>query len=62
MEDSLLPLYRALRSAGAEDVTFLAYHAGHSFSTARDRIHEDLVEWIYRGPVEPHAPPRLMYF
>lgn len=48
IDDTLLPLYRALRAAGAEDVTFKTYHADHSFRTVRDQLHRDLIDWIER--------------
>jgi fermentation-respiration switch protein FrsA (DUF1100 family) len=48
IDDTLLPLYRALRAAGAEDVTFKTYGAKHSFTTVREQLHRDLIEWIRR--------------
>lgn len=46
IEATLLPLYRALRSAGAEAVRFETYHANHSFAGVRDHLHRDLIDWI----------------
>jgi pimeloyl-ACP methyl ester carboxylesterase len=46
VDDTLLPLYRALRRAGAEDVTFKVYHTGHGFGPVRDDLHRDLLDWI----------------
>jgi pimeloyl-ACP methyl ester carboxylesterase len=46
VDDFMLPLYRSLKSAGAEEVTFLVYHDGHGFRKVRDRIEEDLLTWI----------------
>jgi hypothetical protein len=43
-----LPLYRALKSAGAEKVTFIVYHTDHSFGNVRQRLATDIVEWILR--------------
>jgi pimeloyl-ACP methyl ester carboxylesterase len=43
-----LPLYRALKSAGAEKVTFIVYHTDHSFGNVRQRLAADIVEWILR--------------
>ena len=48
VDHMLLPLYRALKDAGAEDVTFLVYHAGHGFRSVRDKLTHDLIEWINR--------------
>ena len=43
-----LPLYRALRGAGAADVTFHVYHADHSFSNVRQRLASDIAGWLLR--------------
>ncbi|MFQ6092471.1 MAG: alpha/beta hydrolase family protein [bacterium] len=48
MEDVLLPLYRALKGAGASDVTFLAYHDSHSFGTVREELATDIHRWRVR--------------
>lgn len=48
VDDTLLPLYRALRAAGADDVTFVTYHADHGFGNVREALHRDLLEWIRR--------------
>jgi len=44
----LLPLYRALRGAGAEKVTFIVYHTDHSFSNVRQRLASDIAGWLLR--------------
>jgi dipeptidyl aminopeptidase/acylaminoacyl peptidase len=49
-ENILLPFYRALKAEGAIDVTFLMYHADHSFSSVRERMAEDIFNWITREP------------
>jgi pimeloyl-ACP methyl ester carboxylesterase len=46
VDRTLLPLYRALRKAGAQDVTFDVYHADHSFKAVRSRLHADLLDWV----------------
>lgn len=43
---TLLPLYRALRKAGGQDVTFKTYHANHGFGPVRSDLHADVLEWI----------------
>jgi pimeloyl-ACP methyl ester carboxylesterase len=43
-----LPLYRALRGAGAADVTFLVYHTDHEFSNVRQRLGSDIAGWLLR--------------
>ena len=42
----MLPLYRALRDAGASDVTFLTYQADHGFSGVRPEMADDIREWL----------------
>jgi len=46
IDNMLLPFYRALKSAGTTDVTFMVYHATHGFGTVRDRLTKDLCRWI----------------
>ena len=50
VEQYLLPLYRALRSAGAAKVTFLVYHTDHDFSNVnvRQRLASDIAAWLLR--------------
>ncbi|MFH1681148.1 MAG: alpha/beta fold hydrolase [Candidatus Eisenbacteria bacterium] len=48
MEDVLLPFYRALKEAGASDVTFLAYHDDHGFGSAREELATDIQRWLSR--------------
>jgi fermentation-respiration switch protein FrsA (DUF1100 family) len=48
VDRTLLPLYRALRRAGDQDVTFDVYGADHSFANVRADLHEDLLTWIRR--------------
>ena len=48
IEDSLLPLCRALRRSGGDDVRFVTYHADHSFASVRDELHEEIRRWILR--------------
>jgi len=53
IDHSLLPLYRALRAAGAGDVTFKVYHTDHSFGGVREDLHVDLIRWIERSAAGP---------
>lgn len=46
VEAHMLPLYRALRKAGTEDVTFLVYHDDHGFGQVRERVADAIREWI----------------
>jgi len=47
IEDMMLPVYRALRSAGADDVTFLTYHANHGFGPpVRTDMQRAIGDWI----------------
>lgn len=48
IEQYMLPLYRALKEAGAEDVTFLVYHDNHGFGQVRERVANDLRGWMLR--------------
>ena len=47
IENYQLPLYRALKAAGAEKVTFIVYHTTHNFSNVRQRLAADITEWIH---------------
>lgn len=46
IEGHLLPLYRALKKENAQDVEFIAYHADHSLKNVKEKIAEDVIEWI----------------
>jgi len=46
IEQFILPLYRALRGAGAAKVTFLVYHTDHDFSNVRQRLAADIAGWL----------------
>lgn len=48
IDQYLLPLYRALRNAGSEDVTFSVYHTDHSFGNVRQRLASDIAGWLLR--------------
>ena len=48
IDDYLLPNYRALKAAGAEDVIFKAYHDNHGFGSVRKELYSDLILWIKR--------------
>ena len=48
IDQYLLPLYRALRAAGAAKVTFLVYHTDHDFSNVRHRLASDITDWLRR--------------
>jgi pimeloyl-ACP methyl ester carboxylesterase len=48
IDQFLLPLYRALRGAGAAKVTFLVYHTDHGFSNVRQRLASDIAGWLLR--------------
>jgi hypothetical protein len=43
-----LPLYRALKHAGATDVTFIVYHTDHSFSNVYPRLAGDIAIWLHK--------------
>jgi pimeloyl-ACP methyl ester carboxylesterase len=48
VEQHQLPLYRALRNAGAANVTFLVYHTNHDFSNVRQQLASDIADWLLR--------------
>jgi len=48
IDQYILPLYRALRGAGAAKVTFLVYHTDHNFGNVRQRLASDISEWLLR--------------
>jgi pimeloyl-ACP methyl ester carboxylesterase len=48
IDQFLLPLYRALRGAGATDVTFLVYHTDHDFTDVRPQLASDIAGWLLR--------------
>ena len=50
VDDTMLPLYRALRQCGAKDVTFHTYHDNHGFGSVRAALHRDLLGWIGEIP------------
>ncbi len=43
-----LPLYRALKGADAQNVTFIVYHTDHSFGNVLERLSSDIADWIHR--------------
>ena len=45
----LLPLYRTLKKEKIENVEFIVYHTTHYFSNVRDKLAEDIIEWIERN-------------
>jgi len=49
IDNHLLPLYRALKKENGPNVEFIAYQADHSFSNVREKLAEDIVEWIMKG-------------
>jgi pimeloyl-ACP methyl ester carboxylesterase len=46
VDQHLLPLYRALKGAGAKDVTFLVYHDDHGFGQVREQMAADIGAWV----------------
>lgn len=46
IERDILPVYRALAAREGADATILAYPAGHSLRTQRDRVADDIVAWL----------------
>ena len=50
IENHLLPLYRALKKENGRNVEFIAYHTDHSFANVREKLAEDIIEWINARP------------
>ena len=48
IDDTLLRLYRAMRSSGARDASFLTFHSDHTFHNVLSQIHENLLTWILK--------------
>jgi dipeptidyl aminopeptidase/acylaminoacyl peptidase len=48
VEQTVLPYYRALKKAGAQDVTFLVYHTDHTFLSVSQRLASDIRDWLNR--------------
>lgn len=48
VDRTVLPYYRALKKAGAQDVTFLVYHADHWFGSVSRRLASDIRDWLSR--------------
>ena len=46
IEGHVLPLYRALQGAEAEDVSLLVYQDGHGFGDVRERLAAELHAWL----------------
>ena len=46
MEDVLLPLYRSLKGAQADDVTILAYEDDHAFQGVIEELATDIEAWL----------------
>jgi len=46
IDQFLLPLYRALKKAGANKIRFFALHADHSFRNVREELATELVRWM----------------
>jgi uncharacterized protein len=48
VDRTVLPFYRALKAAGAKDVTFLTYHSDHQFGAVGRRLASDIQQWLSR--------------
>lgn len=48
VDQPILPYYRALKKAGAPDVTFLVYHADHQFRSVKQKLASDIRDWLKR--------------
>ena len=46
IERDILPVYRALTARAGADAVILAYPAGHSLLTQRERVADDIVAWL----------------
>jgi len=46
IDQFLLPLYRALKKAGATKIRFVTLHTDHSFRNVREELATELVRWM----------------
>ena len=46
IENHLLPLYRVLRNESAQNVECIVYHTDHSLKNVREKLAEDIIEWL----------------
>ena len=46
IDQILLPLYRALKKAGATKIRFVTLHTDHSFRNVREELATELVRWM----------------
>jgi len=46
IENNVLPLYRALKKANAQDVKILAFQDNHAFGDVRTELANVIIEWI----------------
>jgi pimeloyl-ACP methyl ester carboxylesterase len=46
MENIVLPLYRALKEAKAQDVKIVAFQDNHAFRNVREELSSVIIEWI----------------
>lgn len=46
VENHLVPFYRALKSAGVEDVEIIVYHTNHSFQNVLKELSADILDWV----------------
>jgi len=52
---SLLPLYRALKQAGAKKVRFVAFQTDDWFLNVRDELTSEIIQWVQSdvsGPLQ----------
>ncbi len=48
IEKTVLPYYRALKNAGAQDVTLLVYHSDHAYHDIGRKVASDIRDWLKR--------------
>jgi pimeloyl-ACP methyl ester carboxylesterase len=48
VDQTVLPFYRALKKAKADDVTFLVYHTDHMYGSVSQRLASDIRQWLSR--------------
>lgn len=49
VDQYLLPFYRALKKAGAQDVRFLVYHTDHRFDGVRELVADEIANWVLKA-------------
>ncbi len=59
MEVFILPLYRALQSAGSKSIRLMAFQDDHYFQKSRSELAHEVINWIKLTPKEKFNPGKV---